>query len=218
MTSRPATGNAINAIALFFCFNLYFLVVFGSETFSLSIFNDNGAISILTICCLLCAQLFVLYEVATGKGLSRKADGVILAYVLQIYLMREADFHRTFTASNVTKGSYYTDPGNPLLVKLIAGSVLIFCLLGLLYLAIRYARPCIGALMQRVPWSIALLLWFVLLLLSQIFDKSGLNDSPDLRIKNIEEMLEFSASLFAFLAAAQYSLGGIELRRQVVND
>lgn len=218
MTSKPVPGNAINAIALFFCFNLYFLVVFGSETFSLSIFNDNGAISILTICCLLGAQMLVLYQLATTRELRLKLDWFILAYVLQVYVMREADFHRTFTTSNVTKESYYTDPGNPLLVKLLAGSILVCCLLGVFYLAIRYARPCINALIQRAPWFIAVGLWFSLLFLSQIYDKSVFKDSPDLRIKNIEEMLEFSASLFAFLAAAQYSLGRLGKRKQVVND
>ena len=114
MESSPLFGNSLNAIGLFFCTNLYLIVVFGSETFDLAIFEDNGAISILTICVLLFAQLFILYEMATAAKFIHKIDWLLLAYILQVYVMREADLHHTFTASNVTKGSFYSDAANPL--------------------------------------------------------------------------------------------------------
>ena len=182
MSLSPSTGNAANAIVAFFCVNLYFILALGSETFSLSIFADDGAISILTICVLLVGQLFVLYEFAAAAKLNHRFDWLLLAYVLQVYIMREADFHQTFTASNVTKTSFYTQADNPLHIKLIAGIVLILCFLAVFYLAAKYAMVCIKALRNRTPWAVAALLWFSMLFLSQVFGKSALIDAEDLRV------------------------------------
>jgi hypothetical protein len=40
--------------------------------------------------------------------------------------MRESDFHRTLTPTNVTKDGFNTDPMNPLMIKIIAAGVLLF--------------------------------------------------------------------------------------------
>ena len=47
-------------------------------------------------------------------------------------------------------------------------------------------------------WSVSLFLFFILLLISQIADKSFLNDTVSGRI--LEELMEFSAAIYAFLA------------------
>jgi len=218
MPPKPPFGNSLNAIALFFCINLYLILIFGSETFNLSIFGDDGAISILTICFVLAAQLFVLYEMATAAKLTHKIDWFILAYILQIYVMREADFHHTFTSTNVTKTSFYLNASNPLYTKLIAGSILMLCFLAVLYLASKYVVFCLKLLNYRTPWTISALFWFSLLILSQLFDKSALNDTQDLRVQNIEEMLEFSAAIYLFLAAILYNLGKTDSGGLVSNE
>lgn len=203
-SDKCLAGNTVNAIALVSCINAYVIMAFGSETFSPFIFYDDGAISIATIGLVLIAQMLVLYEMATASLRAQRFDWLVLAYVLQIYVLREADFHRTFTDSNVTKGSYYLDPANPAVAKIVAGTLLIGCLVGLLYLGVKYGKRCAIALQEKAPWAIALTLWFGLLFLSQAFDKSPLNDSGDLRVKNIEEMLEFSAAIYIFLSALLY--------------
>ncbi len=207
MPTTPPSGNALNALGLFFCINLYFLIALGPESFSLSIFDDDGAISILTICLILATQVFVLYEMAVATKVDHRMGWVLLAYILQVYVMRETDFHRSFTATNVTKGSFYLSADNPFLEKLIAGTVLILFLLALVYLATKYAKACLSALAKRTPWAVAALIWFLLLFLSQLLDKSALNDAQDLRIKNIEEMLEFSAAIYLFLTIVLYKFG-----------
>jgi hypothetical protein len=218
MQSKPPFGNSLNTIGLFFCINFYLIVIFGTKTFKLTIFDDDGAISILTICILLAAQLLVLYQMATAAKLIRRVDWLLLAYILQVYIMREADFHSSFTTSNVTKGSFYTDAANPLQAKLIAGSIFLLFLLAVIFLAFKYATIVLKALRHRAPWSIAALLWFSLLFVSQLLDKSALNHSPDLRIKNIEEMLEFSSAIFLLLAFISYLLDKAYVERLARSD
>ncbi len=81
------------------------------------------------------------------------------------------------------------------------------CFLALIYLTAKYGVVCLKALKNRTPWAVAALIWFSMLFLSQVFDKSALNDAQDLRIKYIEEMLEFSAALFLFLTLVLHKIG-----------
>jgi len=166
----------------------------------MGIFEDKGAISITTILLLFLAQAFVLLEAASSKNKKHTIDWLLLAFVLQIYLMREADFHRVFTEINITKLKFYKDPNSPLLAKIIAGTFFVSFLLSFVYLGLKYFKRLLSSFLHIKPWAISSALWFCLLLLSQILDKTELNSSGDLRIKNIEEMLEFSAAIYLLTA------------------
>ncbi|MFT5708101.1 MAG: hypothetical protein ACI9ES_002403 [Oceanospirillaceae bacterium] len=193
-------GNSVNVIVMFFCINLYLIIIFGSGTFSIGVFEDEGAISITTILLLMLAQFIVLLEAASAKNKRHTIDWLLLAFVLQIYFMREADFHRVFTEINITQGRFYSDPSSPLMAKIIAGSFLVCFLFAFVYLGIKYFKPLLSAFLQVKPWAISSALWFGLLFLSQLLDKSAFNSSEDLRLKNIEEMLEFSAAVYLLMA------------------
>ncbi|MEH6444536.1 MAG: hypothetical protein V7784_11615 [Oceanospirillaceae bacterium] len=166
----------------------------------MSVFEDEGAISIITILLLLLAQLFVLQEAASTDTKRHRVDWLLLAFVLQIYLMREADFHRVFTDINITQGKFYSDPSSPLLAKIIAGSFLVSFLFSFVYLGAKYFKQLLSSFLQMKPWAVSSALWFSLLFLSQVLDKTQLNFSEDLRLKNIEEMLEFSAAVYVLAA------------------
>ncbi len=200
MTHNEKFGHSLNAIVMFFCINSYLIIVFGTGTFSMSIFEDQGAVSITTIFLLFLAQSFVLLEASSSKNKKHTIDWLLLAFILQIYLMREADFHRVFTEINVTKLKFYKDPDSPLLGKIIAGTFLVSFLLFSVYLGVKYFKQLLSSFLRMKPWAISSALWFCLLSLSQILDKSRLNSSEDLRIKNIEEMFELSAAIYLLTA------------------
>ena len=62
------------------------------------------------------------------------------------------------------------------------------------------------ALVAREPWAISLVLWFVLLLLSQVYDKTLSRDNPNWKLRSIEEMLEVTAALYAVSAISLFSI------------
>jgi hypothetical protein len=72
MPIAPPSGNALNTPGLFFCINLYFLIALGPESFSLSIFDADGVISILTICLLLATLVFVFYKMVVATKVDHR--------------------------------------------------------------------------------------------------------------------------------------------------
>lgn len=171
MKSNMLHSNIITVIPLLFCINLYCIIIFGPHTFSLSIFSDNGAISILVILFVLFAQVLAIHELFTADKIINKLDWFLLVYILEIYVLREADFHRTFTSTNISKLKFYLDANNPVLIKWIAGPIFIVLILAVFYLAAKYMKLLVLSVKRRIPWANAGVLWFLLLFCSQIFDK-----------------------------------------------
>jgi len=125
-------------------------------------------------------------------------------YVVQIYLFREADFHSAFTEIHITKATFYTAESIPIVQKLIVGAITVGFIVCLVALLIKHARGYLEELKRQVPWAVALCLWFVCLIASQLLDKSPLNESPYWQLRVIEEMLEITAAIYAFTAINFY--------------
>lgn len=162
---------------------------------------DPGFISVITMTILVCV-LLILINLSLQENLAVPKFSVIcMTYALVIYFLREADFHRLFTAEHVTKAKYYFMQTVPLWERLIAGIVMLLLFMSLLYLLYTYSRVWWTKLKQFEPWVVSLLLWFITLFLSQLCDKSDLNHTHLGRV--IEECLELWAAIYIFLAAIQ---------------
>ena len=92
--------------------------------------SDKGIFSILTIALLSIALFFLLKTTNTNLALKHKTYLYVLAYVIIIYILREADFHRLFTDEHITKSKFYSDPKISLQQRILGGipMVFIFCL------------------------------------------------------------------------------------------
>lgn len=154
--------------------------------------TDDGIFSILTMS-LQTLSLFLL--IVTALRIDQrylKYLLFVLSYLLLIYLLREADFHRLFTDIRVTKFGFYTDNNVGLIQKLIAGTVLLTFILSVLALLLLYGKFVIKHIYQKKPWAITLILWFFSLFLSQVADRTALNHMYWGQI--VEELLEFCAA------------------------
>jgi|GEM_PF-3825198 len=60
----------------------------------------------------------IIYVLAAGDRTHKKVVTIGLAYVVLIYFLREADFHRLFTPEHITRGVFYASKDVPLLHKL----------------------------------------------------------------------------------------------------
>ena len=121
--------------------------------------------------------------------------------MLLIYILREADFHRLFTDEHVTRGKFYTDPNISLQQKIFGGVPMALFFISVFYLLATQAKLVWSNFFARSSWAIALFLWGVTFIASQLADKSDLNDVYFGRV--IEEMLEFCASGYVLLAVTQ---------------
>ncbi len=105
-----------------------------------------------------------------------------LAYVVLIYFLREADFHRLFTPEHITRGAFYASKDVPLLHKLIAATLLILVLISFLYIAVKYFSFTLRT------WAVSLTLWVTTLFASQLCDRLSTKISGHGRV--LEESLE----------------------------
>ena len=121
-----------------------------------------------------------------------------MAYVILIYILREADFHRLFTDEHVTKDKFYTDPNIDLKQKILAGIPMGIFFLCFFYLLGRYTKLVLTNILRLRPWAIAAFLWGATIVTSQIIDKSHWNEIYHGRA--IEEILEFCAAGYLLIA------------------
>ena len=172
-----------------------------SDSLSYSGITDPGFISIITLTFLACSLLALLTLMSNRKLKSSRLKVMALTYVIFIYFLREADFHRLFTLEHVTRGKYYTMQSVPLWERIIAALVLLLLVLCIAYLLIKYSQIIWKNLRLFEPWAVSIFLWFLVLFISQLSDKSGLNDIHIGRV--IEECSECWAAIFIFLAIIQ---------------
>ncbi len=165
--------------------------------------QDYGFISVLTIFCILSAELLALWRGMQSKDLTEKIGAFALAYVLQIYLMREADLHHFWTDGSIAGIRYFKDFSKPLLPKLIAGPILGLFMACFAYILLRYSIFTLKAFFRGEAWAVAVAFWGTLLVGSQIYDKMDLPDNP-WRIKLLEEYMEFAASTYLPTAMILY--------------
>jgi len=171
--------------------------------------SDAGFVSIITLTFVACAILALLILIFNTELDTPKLSASAAAYVLFIYLLREADVHRLFTLEHVTRGKFYTMPEVPLWQKVFAAAVFILLILCILYLLVKYVRSLWQKFRSIEPWVLALFLWFTVLVVSQLCDRSDLNHTHFGRV--IEECCECWAAMFLFLSVVQ-SIPSLKLR------
>ncbi len=170
---------------------------------------DAGYISIITLTFIGCAILTLLILIFNTELYAPKLTATACTYALFIYLLREADVHRLFTLEHVTRGKFYSMPEVPVWQKIMAAAVFILLAACILYLLIKYVGSLWSKLRNLEPWVLALLLWFVVVVISQLCDRSDLNHTHIGRV--IEECCECWAAMYLFLSVVQY-LPSLKLR------
>ena len=168
---------------------------------SIPAISDVGYMSIITLTFLACVFVTLLTLIFNSNLASSKLTAIASAYIVLIYFLREADIHRLLTIEHVTRPKFYSMESVPLWQKAFAGAVFVLLAICLLYLLIKYIHVIWKKFRELEPWAIALFLWFVVLLISQLCDKSGLNHTHAGRV--IEENSECCAAIFLFLAVVQ---------------
>ena len=203
-------SNHINYVVLAALLNFFLIICFAPDIASPSFFHDSGGGSFLTIFLILATLSLVFRKAFGAASYKEKFAWFCLAYVIEIYLFREADFHRAFTMEHVTKIKFYTDAGIPFLQRFISGIVMLAFISAFLYLITNHIKPVLLALSHREGWAVALFLWAGLLVVSQLADQSFLNSHSNWRISAIEEMLEISAAAYAATSISLFSLTGVQ--------
>ncbi len=196
------TKNIIN-LAILGLLPVYILIhtYLLPDTISQVGITDPGFVSVITLTFLGCALLSLL-TLAFNKNLkSSRITITAITYVILIYFLREADFHRLFTLEHVTKDKFFTMQGVPLWQKIFVALVILLFILCLVYMLFKFIRMFWKNIRIYEPWAVAVVLWFIVLFVSQLCDKSGLNDIHIGRV--IEECAECWAAIFIFLALIQ---------------
>ena len=210
--SKTTSANLVNILLLALLpFSILIHAFWLPITVSGPAISDSGYVSIITLTFVACSFIALLTLVFNTNLASSKLTASVAAYVLAIYFLREADIHRLFTAEHVTRGKFYTMHSVPLWQKLFAAVVFLILTACLLYLLIKYTRLLWAKLRVFEPWAIALFLWFTVLCVSQLCDKSGLNHTHFGRV--IEENSECWAAIFLFLTIVQL-IPTLELKKQ----
>ena len=157
--------------------------------------HDIGWVSWYTMALQGVAGVLILLQLREAPTTRGKAVLYALAYVVLIYLLREADFHRLFTDEHVTRGRFYLDASISITQRLLAAGVMLPFFGCALFFVGRYALPILRALRAREPWAVCLTLWGTALVGSQVADQtlSGYTG------KLIEEGLEATAAGLAAL-------------------
>ena len=197
-------SNALNLSVLLTLFIAFGILLSSPGLLSLDAFRDSGAASFIGLGLISLGLGLCLFLAMDGKRVA-PLHWLLLAFVYLVYLMREADFHQAFSSESLTKLDTYSLLDVPLEIRLTAAFVLLSMTGILIYFLVRYSRSIFSSMAKGENWAIALLLWFLLLLCSQIFDRSISTSGSHWKLTAIEELLEVSAALFAVLAIIQFA-------------
>ncbi len=160
--------------------------------------SDSGIFSILTIALVSLALVRLFIATRQIPDSAIKFSLYALLYIILIYILREADFHRLFTDEHITRDKFYTDPEIDIKQKILAGIPMAIFFLCFFYILFRYTKFVVSRILKLHPWAISVFLWGITIVASQVIDKSYLNDVHTGRV--IEEMLEFCAAGYAMIA------------------
>jgi hypothetical protein len=100
--------------------------------------TDEGCISILTLGFIAGTLAIIIHVLAAGDRTHKKVVTIALVYIVLIYFLREADFHRLFTPEHVTRGAFYASKDVSLLHKSIAVAILILFMISFLFIVFKY--------------------------------------------------------------------------------
>ncbi len=198
------TLNSINILIIAFAVNLYLILILSPIQLDREMFMDAGTMSVLTIILILTTWVLCLLHFINNPG--QRLHWFCWLYIVQIYLLRESDFHRAFFEEHVTKLSFYTMAQIPLWQKITGGLIMLVFFATSIYTFLSNARRFMVALVTREPWAISLVLWFAFLLSSQVYDKTLAHENPNWKLSAIEEMLEVTAALYAVSAISLFSI------------
>ena len=200
MAANTKTSNKTNVVlALLLPVYILFHTLVLPKSVAFNAITDKGFISILTLGFIAGTLAIIIYVLAADDRTHKKVVTIALAYVVLIYLLREADFHRLFTPIHVTRWAFYANEDVPLLHKLIAATLLILFLTSFLYLVVKYFSFILKQALKLEPWAVSLALWVTILFASQLCDRSSIKIPGHGRV--LEESLELWAAIYAFVAA-----------------
>ncbi len=214
-------ANSINLVVICATVNYFLLHHIATKTFSPFAFSqDNGWASIWTIVFILAGQAGTLWLLFNARTRREAIEWGILTYIYQIYCLREADLHNLAAEwHSLTNVKFYTQSAAPVELKIVAIAILSIFALGALYLLGKYSIKLFKLFLKGEPFVVSFCLWGTYLFTSQILDRASFfNDSPTPIIKNIEEMLELTAALFALLAIIQYIKHTLQTKKYSAPD
>jgi hypothetical protein len=161
--------------------------------------SDSGIISYLTVLLAVLSGGMILKSAFREKNIPIRFALYATSYIIAIYILREADVHRLFTDVHVTKLKFYRHENISLTQKILWGVPMSLFIACFFYLTIRYCSHALKGLLAMKPWAIAFFLWGILILVSQLIDKTELNDIYRGRV--LEEIMELAAAGFMLIAA-----------------
>jgi len=144
------------------------------------------------------------------------SNGLTGGAILFIFMLRELDFHKRFTAMSITKTKFFVSPEVPLTEKLIGGMAIAATLI-LIYLFIRgNSKKLLNHLKAGETWAVSTFMGIILLAASVLLDGGKryltslniiLTDSGYLLIVIFEEVVELAIPALLFFALLQWSRG-----------
>ncbi len=143
------------------------------------------------------------------------------ALVLAIMAGRELDLHKSFTTESMFKISYYMKPHDPVMIRVLAGC-LVLILLGVFLSYARHLKGVWRNLWEGRAHAITVAVVLVTVPVSKIFDSSprmvhkflGIDFPDELRFWLLlsEESLELLIPVLILLAVVQYNLSTATVR------
>jgi len=194
--------NALNFSVLITLLISCSILLISPGLITIDAFQDSGGASFIGLGLISLGFGMCLF-LAVDSGRSCRLNWLLLAFVYLVYLMREADFHKAFSVKSLTKLSTYSTLEVPIELRIISAIILLSMVAILLYFLIRYTRLFFNSILSADNWAIAFCLWFVLLLCSQVFDRTIATSGTHWKLTAIEELLEVSAALFGLLSITQ---------------
>jgi len=163
--------------------------------------TDTGWVSWLTLASQGAALILIVASLRTASTARSRLSLLVLSYVVLVYLLREADFHRLFTVDHVTRLGFYFDAEAPVSQRLIAGLVMGLFLACSIALVTGHGVRTVRALRSGKPWAVSLFLAGFLLILSQVVDQT----MRKLYVGGvIEEVMEATAAGLVLLTVLHY--------------
>ena len=172
-----------------------------NETTARSMLKDSGLVQISTAAVLIAGCLLCLQRALRKIPPAFKWGQ--LSYLLLIYAMREMDFHRLFTAEHVSRWKLYAGP-YPIEDKIIGGVVIVLTMVVMVHFIGSNFRHFWDSLKAMQSWAVHVIIWAVLLISSQMLDKSRWHGI--FTEVAFEENMEFGAAIMIFMVLLIYPL------------
>jgi hypothetical protein len=162
-------------MAVYLSAGVIFAVALLLEAKTPGIVKDDGAIQIATVVLLMGNVVFAAHRTWRARG--PRLNLGLIAYILVFYAMREADLHRpAMYPEHIANRRFFTAAEVPVLDKVFFGLLLLSLLVCIILFLVRITPSFLRALRRTEDWAVYAGFWFVTLLLTQLSDKSFLNE------------------------------------------